>query len=213
MNLKNLIGGYVPQDINERIAESIKTKPFQQFATVMIQETDGIIKGIGQSKRNNLILDNFGIWLAGLIRAPVSANKQSAEYLDTAGVADKWFMYQNGAGTDEFNKGAGAGFNMQIGSGVTPATRGDYVIETPFIVAPEDDVFPSGNGAYAVGVVSCVGVIVAGGAGTINETVLYAYFNDDANNLENVAFFHDILATGEAFVLGETITVTYTINL
>jgi len=202
-----------PKTLDEMIKESIRCDaPFQHFATVIISDRN-IIQGITQSKRNNLILDNFGIILAGLIRAPVNANTLSANYKDSAGGSDKCNIYRTGSSGAEFNEGDGAGFNLQVGAGATAATRADYVIETAFGTAPEDDVFPTGNGSYAAGAVSLSGAISAGGNGTIAECGMYMLLQDDTAVLENVMFFHDILASTEAFVAAQTITVAYTINL
>lgn len=213
--LNQLIGCEMPKPktLDEIIKESIRMRhPFQHFSTVIISK-DKIIKSVGQSKRNNLILDNFGVFLAGLIRAPVSANTESGNFTAKDGTPNAWHMYRDVADQFEFNDGSGAGFHLQCGSGVTPATRSDYSIQTPLPTAPEDDVFPTGNGSYAGGAVSLAGAVSCGGAGTVNETVLYAYLNNKSNAIENVAFFHDLLVSGEAFVLGDTITVTYTVNL
>jgi len=216
MNLNKLIGGHPPKDINEIIRESIKLRaPFQHFATVMIQEPDGIIKGIGQSKRNNLILDSFGQVLAALMRAPINGitNINLDDITDTARACT---IMEEAAGSNSFIGSAAArivGTVMRCGSGVTPAVRTNFEIETPLAVAPEDAIFPTGNGSYAAGSVGCSGTIVAGGAGTINEVGMYGQWVYAGPTLGWFMLFHDILVAGEAYVLGETITVTYTLAL
>ena len=129
-----------------------------------------------------------------------------------------WVWASAGLADDVINRkhAAGAintGTVMEVGSGVTAATRADEQIETNFIVAPEDDSFPTGAGAYAVGAIACAGAIVAGGAGTINETLFSGVWADQDGAAREIALLHDILVAGEAFVLGDTITVTYTLNL
>lgn len=214
-----LIGNYVPKNINEIIQKSIKLEhPFQHFSTVMITDKENVIKGIGQSKPNNLILDQFGTWLAGFLRAPVSANK-NISITDTANNARTMVIYYDQATSFTFNCFdvglVTCGSRIQCGSGTTVATRSDYAIETALGTAPENALFDSGTGVYAVGSIACAGAVVAGGAGTVNETILTGHWRwgTGGDTEADFALFHDILGSGEAYVLGNTITVTYTINL
>jgi len=210
--LKQLIGRQYPKNIDELIRESIKLRsPFQHFSTVIISDHD-IVKGIAQSKPNNLILDNFGTWLAGLIRAPVVGNK-TISLQDDGDVSRDVMTFATTAVAFNTHGAKTLGTGIKVGAGNTPAARDDFDIETAFIVAPEDDIFDTGTGSYAGGAVSVGGVITAGGAGTINETGLYGVWLITAATEHNFMLFHDILVSGEAFVLGNTITVAYTINL
>jgi len=212
--LDQLIGAPIPKNIDELIRESIKIRhPFQHFSTVIISDR-GIIKGISQSKPNNLITDQFGTWLAGWIRTPVVAI--STVTLKESGGANKTVqMYEKTASAAVFNIDVGdkLGTVIQCGSGSTAATRADYDVETALPTAPEDAPFDTGTGVYAVGSIAAAGAIVAGGAGTIRETCLFASWVDSVNALFNFLLFHDILASPETFVLGDTITTTYTVNL
>jgi len=211
--LKQLIGHQYPKNINEIIRESIKLRsPFQHFSTVIISQGD-IIKGIDQSKPNNLILNNFGVWLAGFIRQPTIA-QTDVNLQDITDTTRNLILYLNAPSESMFNVDSNEdlGTKMRVGSGVTPAARDDYDIETALGTAPEDDVFDSGVGSYAVGTISVAGAITAGGAGTINETGFYGAFGY-GTTVTDFMLFHDILVAGEAFVLGNTITVAYTINL
>ena len=211
--LRQLIGNRFPRNIDEIIRESIKLRyPFQHFSTVIISRGD-IIKGITQSKPNNLILDQFGTWLAGFLRAPVNSIK-TISLQDSTDTTRTLYMYNKASATTNFNNDLTKllGSLIQVGSGSTAAARGDYVIETAFGTAPEDAVFDTGTGSYAAGSIAVAGAVIAGGAGTINETCLYGGWTH-TTDLANFALFHDILTGGEAFVLGNTITVAYTINL
>jgi len=218
MNLKNLIGYQPPKNIGELIRESIQLDaPFQHFSTVMIRDRKGLIKGISQSKRNNLILDHFGEILAEMFTPP-SDGQNEITLTDIAGAPFIMQFYgDETANNFQFARNSVAfqlGTLIQVGAGVTAATRADIEIETPFIVAPEDAPFDTAPGAYGAGAIAIVAAIVAGGAGTINECLMILrMLNNVGNATGDVALFHDILVAGEAFVLGETITVTYTINL
>jgi len=214
--LDELIGHEPPKNIEQIIRESMKLDaPFQHFSTVMIQDKNEIIKGISTSRRNNLILNNFGILLAEMFTTP-SQTQSTATLTDILNAATVVQFYGDNTADDysfSTNIGANVGTLVQVGAGTTPAARADYAIETPFIVAPEDDLFNTGPGSYGAGSIGVSATIVAGGNGTIAETLLVMQLTQDDLNPADVAFFHDLLASTEAFVIGETITVTYTINL
>lgn len=212
--LKQLIGHPTPKNLDEIIRESIKLRdPFQHFSTVIISDHN-IIKGITQSKPNNLILDNFGKLFAEMFTA-VSTDQDEITLKDILNANKTVQFYGDGsAGDNSFaHNTAALGTLVQVGAGTTPAARDDYAIETPFIVAPEDDIFETGPGSYALGSIAVAGAISAGGAGTINETILVMKLADTGLSGEDIAFFHDILVSGEAFIAAQTITVAYTINL
>lgn len=212
--LKQLIGTPMPKNMDEIIRESIKLRdPFQHFATVIIQDR-GIIKGISQSKPNNLILDNFGIFLAGHFHAPVQDHIQ-VNLIPEGGVSDGYFVKRNASGKAEMLNPVDnpTGSSLKLGSGVTAATRTDFDIETDLPTAPESGFFDTGSGSYAVGSISLAGALTAGGAGTINEVGLFGTWQNDLATIDQVMLFHDILVSGESFVLGNTLTAAYTINL
>lgn len=217
--LNQLIGHKMPKPktLNEIIRESNKLKyPFQHFSTIIISEPRGkeqIIKGVAQSGINNLIMDNFGKWLAIWFRSPISG-QNTVVLKDITDTNRNVICYDNQQNFNQFNVDAAdiLGTSIQIGSGSTPATRADVNVETAFIVAPEDALFDTGNGAYGAGGIAIVGAIVAGGAGTIAEVCLFAQWTW-TDTLASFLLFHDILGATEAFVLGDTITATYTINL
>jgi len=201
-----------PKTLDEIIKESIKfDAPFQHFATVIISDKD-IVQSIQQSKPNNLILANFGTWLAGFFRAPV-VSATSVSLIDSGGDARDVYMWVT-TGANVFNSDTGdkIGSLIQVGGGSTPATRTDEDIETPLGSAPEDDVFDTGSGSYAAGAISVSGAISAGGTGTIAEVGLFGAWTYEVT-LANFMLFHDILTSGEAYTPGQTITVAYTINL
>ena len=218
MSLDALIGYEIPLNIDEIIRESIKlTAPLQHFVTIIIQCPKGIIQGISQSKPNNLILNNFGTWLAGLIRAPVNTDT-TISLTDTGNNSRDTNTYDNQGACHVFNGHDGTitlGTQIQVGGGSTTAARTDYAIETPLSTSPEDALFDTGTGSYATGTISLAGAITAGGTETINEVILAAKWHYGAAASGNAVFalFHDILVSGEAFTPGQTITAAYTINL
>jgi len=215
--LRQLVGRPTPKNLDEIIRESIKLRsPFQHFATVIIDDQN-IIKGISQSRPNNLILDNFGYWLSAMFRAPAEAVFDVVGMKDTGGNAETVRTYgpqaANASSFCNYKTGQVTGTYMQVGSGSTAAARDDVAIETAFGTAPEDAHFVTGSGSYAAAAVSVAGAITAGGNGTIAETGLIAKWLNASQVAKLFLLFHDILASTEAFTAGNTITVAYTINL
>ncbi len=178
---------------------------------------DGQIKGVGGSTiledvktgklHSNLILNNLGIFLAGVFRGV--AGVQSVNINDTAGTVRSFLTYN----TDTtYNDQASARIIMQVGSGTTPPARTDFSIETALSTAPESASFASSKPIYNLPNSNYKnnGNVTAGGSGTVNEAVLIAVWEDSGSALRNVALYHDIISPGQVFVIGETIALEYT---
>jgi len=193
----------------ERILKEINHRIFE---TVIVSVVDKgrRIKGLGLSSPNDLILDNFGTWLAGLIRAPIAAS-ESVSLKDSGGSTRTVLTY---AANMHFNDSdSEVGTYLQVGSGTTPPARADYSITTAFLTAPESSFFDTGSGSYSVGAISFSGSITAGGSGTVNETGFFARWVISGLPAYQFMLFHDVLGTGVPFTAGEIITVSYSINL
>ena len=169
------------------------------------------ILDIGFNCADDLILDNFGFFLAGLIRTPINA-QTTFVLLDvtntnqTVGVGGTYpFCHTNSI----------YGTWLRVGSGTTPAAPGNYEIETAFGTAPENARFGTSPGGYGAGsnALSFSGAVSAGGSGTVNEQGFYMQgFNTSQQN-KIFMFFHDILPSGVAFVAGQTINSSYGVTL
>ena len=217
--LDQKINKFNPKIMNELFRDAYSPRiPFQHFSSVLISDKLGIIKKIGVSKPNNLILDNFGTWFAGLFHQSTSTWFSVNLKENITGSTDAVGMIDGGSvGTYSFCHAVGAHLNgtrIQVGSGTTAPARADYKIETAFGTAPESAVFETGAGSYAAGSMSVAGSITAGGAGTVNETVLFGHwFNEEHNNALDYALFHDAISPGVPFIAAQDITDTYTITL
>ena len=190
-----------------KLSEGIKIQ-----AIVEIRDKNGKLKSVSKSKVRNLILDNFGKWLAGLIRAP-STGYKIVSLVDTSGVSRNTRTFSSG--TDTFNNtlyGA-AGTKIRVGSSETPPARGDHAIGTPFVTAPESGFFDTNTGSYIDGVITFSGSITAGGSGTIRETGFYARWWVTGNVYYDFMLFHDTISPAKPFVPNDSITVTYHITL
>ena len=190
------------REINQRIFESV---------VVSVLDSKGRIRGLGLNEPKDLILDNFGAWLAGLIRAPVATAWKSCSMVDNGGIARTVYLYYF-LGVFNAHETRSLGTNIRVGSGATPPARSDYAIETPFETPPENAVFPTGDGSYAAGAISFSGSITAGGSGTIREVGFYGHWIDVDQITRDFMLFHD-LVSAVGFTAGQAITVAYTINL
>lgn len=194
----------------ERLLKEADRRIFESVVVSVLDRRERI-KAVGLNVPNDLILNNFGTWLAGLIKTPLAAPKE-VSLIDSGGVSRTVAVYRADDSFADATRVVGTRF--QVGSGTTSAARGDYKIQTAFTVAPESGVFSTGDGSYAAGNVSCSAAITAGGSGTVNETGFFGtWYSYVAAASYDFMLFHDILAAGVAFAAGQIITVSYSISL
>jgi len=162
------------------------------------------IKSIGISKINDLLLDNFGRFLGGLLSATNFSNTDEAS-------VSRVFAWTNWNDTD-VNLPQSKGSSIQIGKGTTPATRQDVKLEDPFVTAPESLKKATSNGGYnsGLGKVDFSSVIIAGGAGAISETVWFMAMHT-SNFGQTNAWSRDLISPVANFIIGQTINVNYSL--
>lgn len=169
------------------------------------------IADIAINKPNDLILNNFGAWMAGHFR-PVSNALTNITVTDWTNVSRTASSYGQGSNSIVcMNNNIGT--MMQVGSSTTAPARTDYTIGTAFATAPESAAFNTTTGSWGGGSASFSGAISAGGNGTVNETGVQLRFCDTAGALQTCMLMHDKLASGVAFTAGQTITVSYSIAM
>lgn len=186
-----------------------------EIAVVSILDPrDRSILGMGGSRPDDLVLDQFGTLLAGLIRAPVIGSKTISLKGDD-GTTNTFAVYGNlTGGTYIFNpSGYTVGTKIKVGSGTTAPARANFQLETAFATAPESGYFNTGDGSYAAGIINASGSITAGGSGTINETILAYDITNSNGVVKTIVLFRDAISPGKAFVAGQLINVAYTVNL
>jgi len=161
---------------------------------------------------SNLILNQFGEWLAAIFKSTSTGNRSTTL---TSEVGASEFVQEYG-GTLFNNGGAGFGSTLQVGSGTTPPARSDFFVETAFGIAPENFRFaPASNAVYnsSLGNFKVSASINAGGAGTINESILMMQWDNTASALKTFSLFRDIISPGQAFIAAQTIALEYTVQL
>lgn len=197
---------------NRKRRRSIKIQAF-----VTVRDKEGRIVGKGKSKPNNLILDQFGKWLAGMILA-VAVGDHTISVFDITNTGVTLRLRSGSSSNDgklimSYSTGIATGTKMQVGSGTTPATRADYNIETAFGTAPESGLFNTGSGSYGAGTITFSGSVSAGGSGTVNEVGFFATWLNSVATAKTIMLFHDILTSGVPFTPGQSITAEYSISL
>ena len=170
-----------------------------------------LMKGKNGKIVSNLILDNYGLMLAAMHNGN-PAGTTNASLTDDAGVGGR--IISLFAGVNFVDTTSALGIVHRIGSGTTTPARSDFEVATGFGTAPESGdidpsnvIFDSASGSF-IG----VSVIIAGGAGTINESVLKGKWRSAAGIL-NFALFRDIISPAVPFVASNTIILEYTIQL
>lgn len=184
------------------------------FEGVMCAVTDKKRKilDIGFNTPEDLILDNFGKWLAAFVTPPAQA-AISVILTDVANSSQTFKTISASSGYFNTYDIVQIGTRLQVGSGSTAAARANYAIQTAFGTSPESGRFATGVGSYAAGYVSLSGAISAGGSGTVNETGFFGVWANTANAQKEIMLFHDILGAGVGFVAGNSIIVSYSIAL
>ena len=163
---------------------------------------------------SNLILDNFGLWLAKIFSTLTTTN-QSFTGVNTGGANSP--IHSRALTSNVFNitSGGAVGVRLIVGSGSTPPARTDFFVQTKFITAPENALFASGFPVYnsVLGNFKNLGSILARGSGTINESALVDRMRTQASGIADLSLFRDIISPAVPFIAGQSIALEYTIQL
>ena len=164
--------------------------------------------------KSNLILNNFGLWLAKIFSTLTTSN-QSFTGVNTGGVNSP--IHSRALTSNVFNitSGGSVGVTLIVGSGSTPPARTDFFVQTKFLTAPENALFASGFPVYnsGLGNFKNLGSIIAGGAGTINESALVDRMRTQASGIADLSLFRDIISPAVPFISAQSIVLEYTIQL
>lgn len=184
------------------------------FLTVLRSKKKPVIEDIGFSTPEDMFMNNYGSWLAGMFMGLNQMKPQSNQfYMVTTGNVNTGFIAHctyYGSYSYAFNYGTGNGTQFQLGSSTTASTRAMYAIQSAFSSSPEKNPFPTGPGCYAPGsgTVSFSGAISAGGSGTVNEVAWIAQWYQGTAMLAR-----DVLGVGVAFVAGNSLIPTGAISI
>lgn len=170
---------------------------------------DKEIKSIGMSCMNDLLSNNFGNFLAGILAVQQFSSK------DTGGITRNYGVPSGNNAYNMFNT-LSLGTQIQVGEGSTLATRDDFVLENPFGTSPESSQFNvAGSGGWnsVLGQISISGLITAGGSGAISEVILIQR-NRSTDSLSNFCLWsRDNISPVVNFIPAQTINVNYSLLL
>lgn len=192
------------------VENDLREARLHETVAVSILDRKNHILGISINKPNDLILNNFGKWLAALIRAP-NGDSTSVSLTDYQNSSQTFYTYASNLAFNDVSEDLGT--KLAVGSDDTAAARTDYHVGTTFGTAPESSLFDSGTGSYAATYISFSGAISAGDSGTVKETGFYGAWSTTGAALKYIMLFHDILETPKSFVAGNTINVSYSISI
>jgi hypothetical protein len=133
----------VGRDIFKALKENWKEKlgyiPLKPMALITVTDPNSpILKGIGFSKPNDLLLDNFGVMLSSCINTGGDVRRN---VVDETGVVRTVHFQENGNirmcfATETSPVALSLGGFFKVGQGTTAPARSDFDIETPFVTAP-----------------------------------------------------------------------------
>ena len=178
------------------------------------------IKDVGFNIPQDLVLDNFGNWFAGIMRGAPSATLESSIVLvDDSNTARTLYIHSKNTGSaNSFNGPSSStyvGTLMKAGSGATAAARSNYKIQTSLANAPESGYIYSSYGSYATGMINGVGVVTCGGSETVQEIGLFGAWAiaSPVNTIYNFMLFHDVLGASLSTVAGDAIDIAYGLTM
>ena len=169
------------------------------------------IKSIGMSCINDLITDTWANFLGALLAGDFAVLPNPPTI---SGSTSHTLNVYSSFSDDKFNNlnFGSVGTLIQIGEGVTPATRQDINIENPFGSSPENTRLGTGVGGWnsGLGQIQIPVQMIAGSSGTISETCLYGKWRVTAGGgNETYLLSRDNISPVVNFIGGETINVDY----
>jgi hypothetical protein len=185
----------------------------QSMVIIGAKKHGDMIKSVGVSKPNDLILNNFGNFWAALF----TALNNSAIPFTMRDITDSEFTYRTYRETSTnprtYNEGgANLGSQIGIGSGTTEPVRSNTDIETYFGSSPESTRQNTSTGGWNTdnGHVTYVYAITAGGSGTIRETATFGVWKEINGNVKTNMLTREVLDTFQDFSATDPISVKYT---
>lgn len=213
------IGEDIYRVIKEGYCKKLGYMPMKPMAVITV--TDGespILQDISCSEPNDILLNNFGFFLSGVLGSGIPAAGAKIQMVDNFGFTRNYNMRSAG---DTYNRTSAVapilstGMGLQIGqnpSGLTP-TRSDFQLFVPFAATPEALPFSTGGAGVWVPASQqavCAGIMGPASivGGTVRESLLLAFWQDESNIQREVALSHDQVFV--SFGAGGFVTLTYT---
>jgi len=218
------VGRDIFKALKENWIEKIGYIPTKPMAIIKVTEKDSpIIKSLGFSEPDDLLLDNFGVMMSSCINTGADVQRNVVDY---TGVVRTMHFQENGNINMAFatyqrpppffpGVDLSLGGYLRVGSGVTPPARSDFQIETPMIIPPMTGFLNVGipywieaNQEAVVQTLITPALI----AGDINECGLYSLMRLGSSNSSVIIMMSHDAATA-SFNEGDHIEMSYTWSL
>jgi len=219
--LLEYIGKTKTQNLKDEISKEyfeLVSKKFPDYGfnhkmnSLVTVTKDQEIKKIGMSCINDLIMDNWGLWLAGLFSGDDFVTPPATDIAGTTNNAIKL------RGTSQcFNMtdtvAGNYGSLIQIGKGLSAVTRQDFDIGNPFTNGgSEDSRIGTGDGGWisGLGQIQIPMQLTTTGSGAISETCLWLQVGTISPvELQQYLISHDNISPVVNFIVGEIVNVDY----
>jgi len=207
------------QIIGARINEARKNKEYYPDMTMVtvLSPKDHKIKDIGFNKPNDLLLDNFGNWIAGLALPTFNSGITKTLKNDAGNNIDMYMGYLTGAAfywNHQVN--VAPGFVFRLGSSSVAPARTDYKIGAAFATAVSEGTWlESSYGMYTESNASSVfaGACVAGSVGVLKEAMVFSWWGrSGVDGPYYFALTHDAI-NPVSFGTGDVLCATCTISI
>jgi len=193
------------ENLYKKFPQYFEKQNTKMFSLVSITEKNEI-KGIGMSKVDDLLLDNWGIFLNGFIGGTGS----DITLTRSGGATNQLRLWGAGGSFNTTNAGA-LGSRIAVGTGVTPATRQDFNIEAGTLN------LISGNGGYnsGLGKVDIPANLVSTSSFLLSETGLFGVwiFNPTSPLIDSFMLSRDNISPAVSVIIGQSINVDYQLLL
>jgi len=178
-----------------------------KFCCIVTALEKSEIKSIGINKLDDLLMDNWGKWFGGLISSTSVVNLR-----DQGNVSLNLTLF-SGSSSSRYNNGTNGsvGTRIKSGSGITPATRQDFQMQSLLTsVSTSDGGYNSGLGKITIS-----GVYVAGGNQSISEIGLFGVWsrNNSPFTPEEFLLSHDNISPVVSVLIGQTVNIDYELLL
>jgi len=191
------------ENLNKQFPDYFDKNISKMCSLVTITEKEEI-KSIGMSCLNDLLSDNWGLWLNAILGG-VTVN---ISLRDDSNNLETLRMWSGGDTFNTTNIGA-VGSEIRVGTGTTPPTRQDFNIET------FEQTITSGNGGYnsGLGKIDIPASIVSITSFSLSETALFGHWHNFGFSPDDYLLSRDIISPVASVIIGQTINVDYNLLL
>jgi len=165
------------------------------------------IKSIGMSCLNDLLLDNWGNFLNGFM----GGNSSAQQLRQTSGTFRTVGMWGGAQSLWNSTSVGSTGSSISVGTGTTPATRQDFVLETSVLG------LGMGNGGYNSGLakIDIPAQNISTIAFSLSETGLFGVWAHSTPPATVGSFMlsRDNISPVASVIIGNTVSVDYTLLL